>query len=50
MYYKMKAKKVKIDLRPKIKIQVDSRTMITVRSMDAFKAWKERYPDAMIIE
>ncbi len=50
MINKMRAKKVKIDLRPKIKIQVDNRTMITVRSMDAFRAWKERYPDAMIIE
>ena len=46
----MRAKKVKIDLRPKIKIQVDSRTTITVRSMEAFKAWKERYPEATIIE
>ena len=50
MYYNMRAKKVKIDLRPKIKIQIDSRTMITVRSMDAFKAWKERYPEALIVE
>lgn len=50
MIYKMKVKKVKIDERPKIKIQVDSRTTITVRLMDAYRAWKERYPDAMIIE
>ena len=46
----MRTKKVKIDLRPKIKIQIDSRTLITVRSMDAFKAWKERYPAAVLIE
>jgi len=47
---KMRNKKVKIDLRPKIKIQVDNRTVITVRSMEAYKAWKERYPDAVLIE
>ncbi len=46
----MRTKKVKEDLRPKIKIQIDSRTTITVRSMEAWKAWKERYPDAVLIE
>jgi hypothetical protein len=46
----MRTKKVKIDLRPKIKIQIDSRTTITVRSMEAFKAWKDRYPTAVVIE
>lgn len=46
----MRTKKLKIDLRPKIKIQVDNRTVITVRSMEAFRAWKERYPDAVLIE
>ena len=46
----MRAKKLKIDLRPKIKIQVDNRTVITVRSMEAAKAWKERYPDAVFID
>ncbi|MEI6489724.1 MAG: hypothetical protein WCP52_12225 [Bacteroidota bacterium] len=46
----MRTKKVKIDLRPKIKIKIDNRTIITVRSMEAFKAWKERFPEAVIME
>jgi hypothetical protein len=47
----MKTKKSPIeDNRPKIKIQLDYRTMIVVRTMNAFKAWKERYPEAKLIE
>ena len=46
----MKAKKQIVDNRPKIKIQIDYRTIITVRSMDAFKAWKERYPEAKLVD
>ena len=46
----MKTKKIITDSRPKIKIQIDQRTTITVRTMDAYKAWKERYPEATIIE
>jgi hypothetical protein len=47
----MKAKKSPIeDNRPKIKIQLDYRTMIVVRTMNAFKQWKERYPEAKVIE
>ncbi len=45
----MRTKKIVVDNRPKIKIQVDYRTTITVRTMNAFKTWKDRYPDAKII-
>jgi hypothetical protein len=46
---KMKTKKIVIDNRPKIKIKLDNRTTITVRSMDAYKMWKDKYPEAIII-
>jgi len=47
---KMKTKKIVVDDRPKYKIQLDSRTTITVRTMNALNAWKERYPEAKVIE
>lgn len=48
----MKTKKLntEVDNRPRIKVQLDYRTMIVVRTMNAFKAWKERYPEAKLIE
>jgi len=46
----MKTKKIVVDDRPKYKIQLDSRTTITVRTMNALNAWKERYPEAKVIE
>jgi hypothetical protein len=46
----MKNKKTIIDSRPKIKIQIDNKTTITVRTMEAYKSWKEKYPDALIVE
>jgi hypothetical protein len=46
----MKTKKMIIDDRPKFKIQLDYRTTITVRSMNALKAWQIRYPEAKLIE
>ena len=39
-----------IDDRPKIKIKLDYKTTITVRSMDAYKIWKDKYPEAILIE
>lgn len=45
----MRTKKVIIDNRPKIKIQLDERTTITVRTMGALDAWKERYPKAKVL-
>jgi hypothetical protein len=46
----MKTKKEVIDNRPKFKLQLDSRTTITVRSEGALKAWKDRYPEAKLVE
>ncbi len=46
----MKTKKEIIDNRPKFKVQIDNRTVITVRSMQAAKSWMERYPAAKIID
>jgi hypothetical protein len=46
----MKIKKEVIDNRPKYKLQLDTRTTITVRSTDALKAWKDKYPEAKLIE
>ncbi len=46
----MKTKKEVIDDRPKFKLQLDTRTTITVRSTGALKAWQDRYPDAKLIE
>ena len=46
----MKTKKLIIDNRPKIKIRLDNKTTVTVRSMYALKSWQERYPEAKIIE
>ena len=46
----MKTKKIVMDSRPKIRIKLDYRTTITVRSMDAYKVWKDKYPEAILIE
>jgi hypothetical protein len=35
--------------KPLIKVKLDNRTTITIRRMDIFKFWKEKYPDAKII-
>lgn len=45
-----KTKKEVIDNRPKYKLQVDTRTTITVRTMGALKAWQEKYPEAKLID
>ncbi len=34
---------------PLIKVQLDERTTITIRKMEMFKFWKERYPSAKVI-
>jgi hypothetical protein len=46
----MKTKKIVTDNRPKIKIKLDHKTTVTVWSMDAYKIWKDKYPEAIIIE
>jgi len=51
----MKTKEIKkiieviIDNRPKIRIKLDYKTIITVRSMDSYLTWKDKYPEAKII-
>ena len=34
----------------KIKVRIDTRTVITIKDMSAFKLWKEKYPAAVIVE
>lgn len=46
----MKTKKEVIDTRPKFKLQIDTRTTITVRTAGALKAWQEKYPEAKLID
>jgi len=46
----MKVKKIIVDNRPKIKIRLDEKTTVTVRSTFALKSWQERYPEAKIID
>ena len=45
----MRTKKEIIDTRPRYKVQVDSRTVITVRTMDAVKSWQQKYPEAKLL-
>ncbi|MCK6650384.1 MAG: hypothetical protein L6Q66_12075 [Bacteroidia bacterium] len=46
----MKTKKEIIDNRPKLKVQIDYRTVITVRSMEAAKSWMQKYPAAKLVD
>ncbi len=46
----MRTKKIILDNRPKIKIRLDSKTTVTVRSMYAVKSWQERYPEAKVMD
>lgn len=45
----LKAKKPREDKRPRIKIQLDHRTLVTVRSMAVFYNWKLNFPNAKIV-
>ncbi len=46
----MKAKKMKVFGEvPTIKVRLDHRTTITVRTKAALKGWLERYPEAKVI-
>jgi hypothetical protein len=35
---------------PRIKVQLDHKTIMVVHSMSAFKMWKKRYPLAKVID
>jgi len=45
----MKTKKEIVDERPRFKVKIDYKTVITVRTMDAVKAWQQRYPEAKLV-
>jgi hypothetical protein len=34
----------------RLKIKLDYKTTIIIGSMDAFKIWKDKYPEALFIE
>jgi len=43
-------KKTKIkELQPKIKVRLDSKTVITIRDMAKLDFWKEKFPNAVVI-
>ncbi|NEN22666.1 hypothetical protein G3O08_03990 [Cryomorpha ignava] len=44
-----KSSKVK-ELKPKFKVRLDAKTVITIRDMGKLEFWKEKFPDAMVIE
>lgn len=44
-----KSSKVK-ELKPRIKVRLDSKTVITIRDMGKLEFWKEKFPDAIIIQ
>lgn len=44
-----KRDKVK-ELKPKIKVRLDSKTIITIRDMTKLDFWKERFPNAVVIQ
>lgn len=46
----MPKKEISKDNRPKIKIQINNSTLVIVRSFEAIKLWKEKFPTAKLIE
>jgi hypothetical protein len=46
----MKTKKFAEDNRPRFKVQLDYKTVITVRTMEAVKSWIQRYPAAKLVD
>lgn len=43
-----KPNKIK-ELDPKIKVRLDSKTVITIRDMAKLEFWKEKFPNAVVI-
>ncbi len=37
------------ELKPKIKVRLDSKTIITIRDMAKLEFWKEKFPNAVVI-
>ncbi len=48
----MKKSKVKLpeDTSPRIKVQLDYRTVITVKTTQALDMWLTKYPEAKVLE
>jgi hypothetical protein len=47
----MSRKKITIkELKPLIKVKLDSKTIITIKDMAKFDFWKQRYPNAVVLE
>ena len=46
----MKKKKPLEDKRPRFKIQLDHKTMVTVRSLSVFNNWKINFPNAKVVD
>ena len=42
-------KKAEKELQPNIKVRLDYKTVITIKDMDKFAFWKEKYPNAEVI-
>ncbi|MBC7863159.1 MAG: hypothetical protein IAF38_09305 [Bacteroidia bacterium] len=47
---KVSKKKQKEDTAPRYKLRIDSRTIITVKSKEALKMWKDKYPNAVEVD
>ncbi len=43
-------KKIPKSTAPVIKIQLDAKTVVSVRNKNAFSKWKQSYPEARIIK
>lgn len=44
-----KREKVK-ELKPRITVRLDSKTIITIRDMTKLAFWKEKFPNAVVME
>ncbi len=42
-------RKVSKEPKKRIKVQLDYKTIITINSMDALKAWIDRFPHAKVL-
>ncbi|MES2837218.1 MAG: hypothetical protein V4667_06835 [Bacteroidota bacterium] len=44
------AKKSRTEFSENYKLKIDAKTVITLKTKEAVKAWLERYPKAVLIE
>lgn len=45
-----KKESIATEIKRKIKVKLDSKTIITLSDMAKFSFWKERYPKAIVLE